>query len=206
MGTGVRSHYDNLQVKENASDEVIKGAYRYLSQRWHPDRNPDNREEAERVLKIINQAYAVLSNPDRRREHDAWIARQSRGADQVHHTSGRAPGAGNGGAQPERPASNPRGEPPGNSSTGSAHGQGPPFRATVPNHLVWAILTTIFCCLPLGIVSIVKSVEVNSKLAAGDIAGARAASSMAKTLAISAAIVGAALIFFVFLDVVTQAL
>ena len=42
----------------------------------------------------------------------------------------------------------------------------------VPNHLVWAILSTLFCCLPLGIVSIVFAAQVNGKLAAGDVAGA----------------------------------
>ena len=51
----------------------------------------------------------------------------------------------------------------------------------IPNHLVGAILTTIFCCLPFGIVSIVYAAGVNSKVAAGDIAGARAASDKAKT-------------------------
>lgn len=71
-----RTHYDNLQVAENASPEVIKGAYKYLSQKWHPDRNPTNKEEAERITKIINQAYQVLSDPALRREHDAWIAGQ----------------------------------------------------------------------------------------------------------------------------------
>ena len=71
-----RTHYQNLQVTENASPEVIRGAYRFLSQKWHPDKNPDNREEAERISKIINEAYAVLSDPERRREHDAWIAEQ----------------------------------------------------------------------------------------------------------------------------------
>lgn len=77
----VKTHYDNLQVKETASDEVIKGAYRYLSQKWHPDKNPHNREEAERILRIINQAYAVLSNPSKRKEHDDWIRRQRGSAD-----------------------------------------------------------------------------------------------------------------------------
>ncbi len=41
------------------------------------------------------------------------------------------------------------------------------------NKLVWSILVTIFCCLPLGIVAIIKSAEVNSKWAAGDAAGAQ---------------------------------
>ena len=77
----VRTHYDNLQVKETASDEVIKGAYRYLSQKWHPDRNPHNRQEAERILKIINQAYAILSDPRKRKEHDEWIKRRRESED-----------------------------------------------------------------------------------------------------------------------------
>lgn len=77
----VKTHYDNLQVKETASDEVIKGAYRYLSQKWHPDKNPHNREESERILRIINQAYAVLSDPIKRKEHDDWIRRQKGNGD-----------------------------------------------------------------------------------------------------------------------------
>lgn len=53
----------------------------------------------------------------------------------------------------------------------------------IPNYLVQAILVTIFCCLPAGIVSIVYAAQVNGKVAAGDIAGARAASQNAKTWA-----------------------
>lgn len=49
----------------------------------------------------------------------------------------------------------------------------------IPNHLVWAILTTLFCCLPLGVVSIVHAAQVDSKRAAGDLAGAREASEKA---------------------------
>lgn len=69
------------------------------------------------------------------------------------------------------------------------------------NYLVWAILSTLFCCLPLGIVSIIKSTEVNSKWNAGDHAGARKASEDAKKYAIWSAIAGpiAAIIYFVFL-------
>lgn len=54
--------------------------------------------------------------------------------------------------------------------------QGPP-----PNYLVPAILATIFCCLPAGIVSIVFAAQVNSKYAAGDHAGAAESSRKAKT-------------------------
>ena len=72
----VRTHYENLQIAENASPEVIKGAYKFLSQKWHPDKNPDNRAEAERIHKILNEAFAVLSDPGRRKEHDEWIYQQ----------------------------------------------------------------------------------------------------------------------------------
>ena len=51
----------------------------------------------------------------------------------------------------------------------------------VPNYLVQAILVTLFCCLPFGIVSIVYAAQVNTKLAAGDYAGAVDASQKAKT-------------------------
>ena len=55
-----------------------------------------------------------------------------------------------------------------------------PPGATVPNYLVFAILTTIFCCLPTGIPAIVYAAQVNGKLQAGDFAGAQAASKNAK--------------------------
>ena len=58
----------------------------------------------------------------------------------------------------------------------------------VPNNLVWAILTTLFCCLPAGIVSIVYAAQVNGKLAVGDIAGARESSDKAKKWAMWSAI------------------
>lgn len=74
----IRTHYENLQVTENASPEVIRGAYRYLSQKWHPDKNPDNREEAERITRLINAAYEALSDPQQRKEHDEWISAQRR--------------------------------------------------------------------------------------------------------------------------------
>jgi len=64
----------------------------------------------------------------------------------------------------------------------------------VPNNLVWAILTTLFCCLPLGIVSIVFASKVDGLRAAGDIAGAWEASRKAKTWAIWSALSGPVLI------------
>jgi hypothetical protein len=75
-----RTHYDNLQVAENASPEVVRGAYRYLSQKWHPDKNPDKQDEAARIMRLINTAYEVLSDPQRRKEYDEWIAAQRKTA------------------------------------------------------------------------------------------------------------------------------
>lgn len=73
-----------------------------------------------------------------------------------------------------------------------------------PNYLVWAILSTIFCCLPLGVASIVFSAQVNGKWASGDVAGAQDSSQKAKKFATWSAILGVIgivlyIIFFVVL-------
>jgi hypothetical protein len=62
--------------------------------------------------------------------------------------------------------------------------------APPPNYLVWAILSTIFCCLPFGIASIVFAAQVNGKWNSGDHAGAQDSSAKAKRFAIIAAVVG----------------
>lgn len=54
-------------------------------------------------------------------------------------------------------------------------------RPNVPNHLVWAILVTLFCCLPGGIVAIVYAAQVDGKVAAGDVDGAQASARSAAT-------------------------
>lgn len=68
-----------------------------------------------------------------------------------------------------------------------------------PNYMVWAILSTLLCCLPLGIISIVKASEVNSKWIAGDYEGARMSSENAKKWATISAVVGAVLIALSFI-------
>jgi len=60
----------------------------------------------------------------------------------------------------------------------------------IPNHLAGAVLTTLCCCMPFGIVSLVFAAQVNSKLAAGDLAGAQLASKNAKTWMIVAVVMG----------------
>lgn len=62
---------------------------------------------------------------------------------------------------------------------GAAFGAPAPGES-IPNYLIQSILVTICCCLPLGIVAIVFAAQVNSKLAQGDIVGAREASAKAK--------------------------
>jgi DnaJ-class molecular chaperone len=69
----IHTHYDNLKVTRNAPPEVIRAAYKTLCQKFHPDRNPDN-ENAKKTFLLIRTAYETLSDPEKRRLHDAWIA------------------------------------------------------------------------------------------------------------------------------------
>jgi hypothetical protein len=78
---------------------------------------------------------------------------------------------------------------------GQQPGYGQQPAQPIPNHLVWSILTTIFCCLPFGIVSIVHAAQVDAKRAGGDIQGALDASRKARTWAIAAAVAGPVLVF-----------
>lgn len=69
----IHTHYDNLKVTRNAPPEVIRAAYKTLCQKFHPDRNPDD-ENAKKTFLLIRAAYETLSDPEKRRLHDAWIA------------------------------------------------------------------------------------------------------------------------------------
>ena len=69
----IHTHYDNLKVSRKAPQEVIRAAYKALSQKYHPDKNPGD-EKAARIMAILNSAYGTLADPTRRREHDEWIA------------------------------------------------------------------------------------------------------------------------------------
>jgi hypothetical protein len=69
----IHTHYDNLKVARLAPQEVIRAAYKALSQKYHPDKNPGD-EKAARIMAIVNTAYTALNDPVRRKEHDEWIA------------------------------------------------------------------------------------------------------------------------------------
>ena len=68
-----KDYYDVLGVNKNAGDEEIKKAYRKLAMKYHPDRNP-NKKEAEERFKEINEAYAVLSDKEKRKQYDTFGA------------------------------------------------------------------------------------------------------------------------------------
>ena len=69
---GSKDYYEILGVDKNASDEEIKKAYRKMAKKWHPDANPDNRKEAEEKFKEVGEAYATLSDPQKRKMYDQF--------------------------------------------------------------------------------------------------------------------------------------
>jgi len=65
-------YYDILGVSKSASAEEIKKAYRKQALEWHPDRHKDEKEAAERRFKEINEAYQILSDPQKRSAYDQF--------------------------------------------------------------------------------------------------------------------------------------
>lgn len=66
-----KNYYDILQVNQNASPEIIEKAYKTLAKKYHPDLQPEeNKKQAEEILKDINEAYEILSNPISKANYD----------------------------------------------------------------------------------------------------------------------------------------
>ena len=66
------NYYEVLGVSENATSDEIRKAYKKLAIKWHPDKNPDNKEFAEEKFKSISEAYNVLSDPKKREEWENY--------------------------------------------------------------------------------------------------------------------------------------
>jgi DnaJ domain len=67
--TTTLDYYEILQVSPKADDDIIGMAYRRLSQKWHPEKNPGDRFAAEQMM-LLNEAFEVLSDTQNRREYD----------------------------------------------------------------------------------------------------------------------------------------
>ncbi|CAI0468872.1 unnamed protein product [Linum tenue] len=65
-------YYSLLQVSRTATDDDLKKAYRKLAMKWHPDKNPTNKKQAEAKFKEISEAYEVLSDPQKRAIYDQY--------------------------------------------------------------------------------------------------------------------------------------
>jgi molecular chaperone DnaJ len=73
MAKGIqRDYYEVLAVSRTAAVEEIKSAYRKAALKWHPDRNPENKTEAETKFRECTEAYAVLSDPQKRQVYDTY--------------------------------------------------------------------------------------------------------------------------------------
>lgn len=79
--------YEVLGVPETSSQDEIKKGYRQQAMRWHPDRNPGKKEEADERFKLIGYAYKVLSDTARRAEYDAELAEMRRAGAQSRASS-----------------------------------------------------------------------------------------------------------------------
>ena len=66
-----RDYYEILGISKDASEQEIKSAFRKLAKKYHPDLNPDDKE-AEAKFKEVNEAYEVLSDPERKAKYDQF--------------------------------------------------------------------------------------------------------------------------------------
>jgi hypothetical protein len=69
----MKNYYQILEISENSSAEVIKAAYKVLAQKYHPDRNKE--PQASQYMAAVNEAYSVLSDPERKKQYDEALER-----------------------------------------------------------------------------------------------------------------------------------
>jgi len=67
------NYYELLGINSKASQEEVRQAYLNKIKEWHPDKNPNRIEEAEKKTKLLNQAYHLLGNSERRKTYDRML-------------------------------------------------------------------------------------------------------------------------------------
>ena len=72
MSNPKKDYYGIMGISKTASPDDIRKAFRTLAMKWHPDKNPNNREEAEHKFKEISEANDVLSDPEKREKYDQY--------------------------------------------------------------------------------------------------------------------------------------
>ena len=78
-----KNYYEILEIDRNASPEIIDKAYKTLAKRYHPDLQDEaHKKESEEKFKIINEAYQVLSNPEKKALYDQKLVDTSISQDQ----------------------------------------------------------------------------------------------------------------------------
>jgi curved DNA-binding protein CbpA len=135
-----QDYYAILQVQPSAEPEVIRAAYRQLARKYHPDRQPPpQRAEAERRLQLINEAYEVLSDAEKRAAYDRrlkWTRELREEMDRERARSaemdpfapsGPKPQARAAGSQTQARASSPGPAPPISPGSGGERGGGAPL-------------------------------------------------------------------------------
>ena len=65
-------YYKELEISNTATEQEIRSAYKKLALKWHPDRNPNNKEEAEEKFKKISESYQVLSDKNNKQKYDLY--------------------------------------------------------------------------------------------------------------------------------------
>ena len=117
-------YYEVLGLDKNFTEKDLKKAYRREAIKWHPDKNPDNKEEAQDKFSEISNAYEVLSDPDKRRAYDLG-GKEGVQEQQAHADMGANMGGGMGGMDPFEMFSQMFGQDMGGGGGGGGFTQGP---------------------------------------------------------------------------------
>ena len=118
----MNNHYQTLKVSRDAPLEVIRMAYKVLCQKYHPDKYPDNRAAAVQVMKALNAAYAVLSDPAKRKDYDEFLDEAEALNEELKHSST--------GQQSQKPKAEPKQEARHNANESQANPQYKPYDST----------------------------------------------------------------------------